>query len=181
MAIRDALGSKAEVDADLKGDYSGLKNTFDNVEKDFATWSKPVAPIDWNKYSNAIEVPGFVDFMKVRGKRLLPECLPVYADVALLAVVLTCSLLGSWPACCCAVQAKYEGIDWNAFSTKLSDAEVAADASEKEALVRMEMRMGRWSGSSMNSPSIRRGISTQVHYRVNFRADAKEALGRMDG
>lgn len=37
------------------------------------------------------------------------------------------------PVCC---QAKYEGIDWNSFSTKVSEAEVSADQSEKEAIVR---------------------------------------------
>jgi hypothetical protein len=62
---RESLGRKVESDGDLKGDYASLKNSWDSVEKDFATWSGPVKPIDWAKYGKQIEVAGFVDFMKV--------------------------------------------------------------------------------------------------------------------
>ncbi|EWM27301.1 ATPase, F0 complex, subunit D, mitochondrial [Nannochloropsis gaditana] len=62
----DALGRKVEADVEAKADFNALKNQWDGIEKDFNTWSKEVAPIDWAKYKNNIEAPGFVDFLKER-------------------------------------------------------------------------------------------------------------------
>ena len=40
---RDTLGRKVEADSEAKADYNNLKTYFDGIEKDFATWSKPVS------------------------------------------------------------------------------------------------------------------------------------------
>jgi len=56
-----------EGDADTKAEYNGLKAYWDGIEKDYATWSKPVPPINWDHYAKEIEAPGFVEFLKVRG------------------------------------------------------------------------------------------------------------------
>ena len=57
---RDNLSRKVESDTEAKADFNSLKNHFDGIEKDFQTWSKPVAPVDWTHYKNAIEVGGGV-------------------------------------------------------------------------------------------------------------------------
>lgn len=60
------MGRKVEADADAKADYNGLKAYWDGIEKDYAAWSKPVAPVNWENYKKEIEATAFVDFLKVR-------------------------------------------------------------------------------------------------------------------
>ena len=43
---RDTLGRKAEADTEAKAEFNSLKNYFDGIEKDYATWSKPVSQDD---------------------------------------------------------------------------------------------------------------------------------------
>jgi hypothetical protein len=72
---REALGRKLEFDPETKAQYNSWKNAVDAVENDLARWSKPVAPINWENYEANIDAPGFVEFLKVRGRSAVSSTL----------------------------------------------------------------------------------------------------------
>jgi len=132
----DKIQIKVENIPEQKATVQAIKDFCENVDKDHAKWSKPVAPIDWEKYKSVISVPEFVDFMKTR-----------YESVDLDKISV------SWDT----EEGKQLQKDMEEMASKklqmLADAQITKDAAEKE-IAEMKEKLEKMESTKTNKDTL---------------------------